>query len=138
MTYESAGPADKLDIDAARRRLLEAETEYQRARQDDYVARLIRDAAIVEAHRAGMSSRDISLAVGDIGQPNVVRARRRAITRRDVIPAGLLDPADALRLSGLPVSKFIAAVREGEIVPVDLPGGVRAFRPEDVSGLRVS
>ncbi len=52
-----------------------AEAEYQRARVDDDVTRFIRDSAIVEAHRAGMSSRMISELVGDIGQPNVVRAR---------------------------------------------------------------
>src|SRR5207244_1007975 len=39
-----------------RQRLVEAEAEYRRARSEDYVARVIRDAAIVDAHRAGMSS----------------------------------------------------------------------------------
>ena len=68
-----------------RQRLIEAEEEYQRARTDDYVTRLVRDSAIVDAHRAGLSSREISTLVGDIGQPNVVRARRRAVTRREVV-----------------------------------------------------
>jgi hypothetical protein len=70
------------ELETARRHLIEAEEEYQRARVDDYVTRLIRDSAIVEAHRLGMSSSEISSFVGDIGQPNVVRARRRATTRR--------------------------------------------------------
>jgi hypothetical protein len=120
----------------ARQRLVEAEAEYQRARTDDYVARLIRDAAIVEAHREGLSSREISELIGDIGQPNVVRARRRAIARREVVPEGLLSPVDALRESGLRVHDFIAAVRSGRVVPVNLSDGVRAFREEDVRCLR--
>jgi hypothetical protein len=124
------------DRDETRRRLLEAEAEYQRARTADYVARLIRDSAIVDAHRAGLSSREISELVGDIGQPNVVRARRRAVTRPEVVPQGLLSPVDALRASGLGPRDFITAVRSGGIAPVDLPGGVRAFRPEDVKRLR--
>ena len=88
------------EVDNVRQRLIEAEEEYQRARTDDYVTRLLRDSAIVDAHRAGLSSREISTLVGDIGQPNVVRARRRAVTRREVVPAGLLSPADAVRESG--------------------------------------
>src|ERR1035438_5789690 len=89
------------EVDNVRQRLIEAEEEYQRARTDDYVTRLVRDSAIVDAHRAGLSSREISTLVGDIGQPNVVRARRRTVTRREVFPAGLLSPADAVRESGL-------------------------------------
>lgn len=117
---------------------MEAEAEYQRSRSEDYVTRLIRDAAIVDAHRAGLSSREISELVGDIGQPNVVRARRRAITRREVVPDGLLSPADALRLSGMTPTEFIAQVRSDRLRPVDLPGGVRAFRSEDVEALRAT
>ncbi len=108
--------------------MVEAETEYQRARTDDDVSRLIRDAAIVDAHRAGLSSRQISEVVGDIGQPNVVRARRRAVTRREAVLDGLLSPADALRISGLSPKEFITLVRSGRLEPSDLPGGVRAFR----------
>jgi hypothetical protein len=120
----------------SRRCLLEAEAEYQRARANEYIARLIRDSAIVDAHRAGLSSREISEMIGDIGQPNVVRARRRAVARREIVPEGLLSPVDALRASGLGPHDFITAVRSGRIAPVDLPGGVRAFRPEDVKRLR--
>lgn len=124
--------------DGARVRLVEAEAEYQRARADDYITRLIRDSAIVEAHRAGLSSREISDLVGDIGQPNVVRVRRRAVTRREVVPEGLLSPVDAVRASGLGPRDFISAVREGRVRPVDLPGGARAFRTQDIESLRVT
>ena len=123
------------DLESARRHLIEAEEEYQRARVEDYVTRLIRDSAIVEAHRLGMSSSDISSLVGDIGQPNVVRARRRAMTRREVVPGGMLGPGDAVRESGLSPGEFIAAVRAGHITPVDAAPGVRAFRVEDVKRL---
>jgi hypothetical protein len=124
------------EVDAARHNLIEAEQEYQRARVDDYVARVIRDAAIVEAHRLGMSSSEISTLVGDIGQPNVVRARRRAIARREVVPGGMLGPGDAVRESGLSPGEFIAAVRAGRIAPVEVMPGVRAFRVEDVKYLK--
>lgn len=123
-------------LEETRRRLVEAEAEYQRARSEDYVTRLIRDSAIVEAHRAGMSSSEISELVGDIGQPNVVRARRRAIARREVVPDGLVSPADALRLSGMEPREFITAVRSGRLRPKDLPGGVRAFQTKDIDSLR--
>lgn len=126
------------DIDSTRARLADAEAEYRRALTEDYIIRLIRDDTIVEAHRAGMSSREISEIVGDIGQPNVVRARRRAATRREVIPGGLLSPADSVRESGLSPSDFVSAVRQGRIVPVELEGGVRAFRPEDVRQIAAS
>lgn len=126
------------DLETARARLVEAEAEYQRARTDDYVARLVRDASIVDAHRAGLSSGEISKLVGDIGQPNVVRARRRAVTRREVVPDGLLSPADALRQSGLSPREFITAVRSGNLPAVELPAGVRVFRVEDVHRLRVA
>lgn len=111
---------------------------YSRARSEDYVARQIRDSQIVEAHRAGLSSREISELVGDIGQPNVVRARRRATTRREVVPEGLLSPVDALRRSEMTPKEFIAEVRSGRLRPVDLPGGVRAFREEDIEHLRAT
>ena len=124
------------EVDNVRQRLIEAEEEYQRARTDDYVTRLVRDSAIVDAHRAGLSSREISTLVGDIGQPNVVRARRRAVTRRELVPAGLLSPVDAVRESGLGPREFIHAVREGRLIAVELPGGVRAFRVEDVRRTR--
>ncbi|HEY1653292.1 MAG TPA: hypothetical protein VGG09_15510 [Acidimicrobiales bacterium] len=126
----------QVPAEEARRRLIEAEIEYQNARAGDYVALRIRDAAMVEAHRAGLSSREISELVGDIGQPNVVRARRRAFTRSEVIPDGLLSPVDALRDSGMTARDFITAVRTGEIETVDLPGGVRAFRVEDIKRKR--
>jgi hypothetical protein len=129
------------DLDTARelvrRRLEEAEAEYQRARSEDYVTRLVRESAIVEAHRAGLSSREISDLVGDIGQANVVRTRRRAANRPD-IPDGLLSPVDALRLSGMTPSDFITWVRNGRLHPVELPGGVRAFRTEEIEHLQAS
>jgi len=118
-----------------RQRLVEAEAEYRRVRSEDYVARVIRDAAIVDAHRAGLSSREISALIGDIGQPNVVRARRRAMTRL-ATPGELLSPADAVRASGLTSAEFITAVRDGRLHPVDIGGGASAFRPEDVYALR--
>ncbi|MGO9873129.1 MAG: hypothetical protein ACLPVY_04950 [Acidimicrobiia bacterium] len=124
-------------VNEARQTLIDAETEYRRALTEDYITRLIRDDAIVEAHRTGLSSREISEIVGDMGQPNVVRARRRAATRREVIPGGLLSPADAVRSSGLPLREFVAAVREGRITPVPLGGGVRAFKPEDAAALGI-
>lgn len=122
----------EISVEDARQHLVEAEAEYQNARAGDYIARLIRDSAMVDAHRAGLSSREISELVGDIGQPNVVRARKRAFTRREVVPNGLLSPSDALRESGMTARDFITAVREGQLKTVDLPGGVRAFRAEDV------
>lgn len=124
------------DIAEARRRLVEAEATHQRARSEVDISRDIRDSAMVAAHRAGISSSEISQLVGDMGQPNVVRARRRAVTRRDVIPDGLLSPAEALRLSNLAAAEFIERVRDRRLRPVDLPGGVRAFRAEDIERLR--
>ena len=137
LTYMSDAASDQVGGDLAmlRQRLVEAEEEYRRTRAEDYVVRLVRDATIVDAHRGGMSSREISALVGDIGQPNVVRTRRRAITRRDVVPHGLLDPADAVRASGMGPAAFISAVREGRIKPVELADGVKAFRTEDVEAL---
>ncbi len=124
--------------EVARQRLEEAEAEYKRARSEDYITRQVRDSVIVEAHRAGLSSREISELVGDIGQPNVVRARRRAISRRNVVPDGLLSPADALRLSGMTPKEFITEVRSRRVHPVELGGGVRAFREEDIEHLRAN
>lgn len=56
------------DVGDARRRLFESKPSTKRARSGDYVNRLIRDSAIVDAHRAGLSSREISQLVGDKGQ----------------------------------------------------------------------
>lgn len=134
--HTDIGMGEQTDMEAARTRLIEAEQEYQRARVDDYVARLVRDSAMVDAHRAGLSSNEISRLLGDMGQPNVVRARRRAMTRREVVPGGLISPADAVRESGLGPREFIEAVRSGRLASVELPGGVRAFRIEDVRRLR--
>ncbi len=119
-------------VETARQHLIEAETEYRRARTDDYVTRLIRDSAMVEAHRAGMSSREIGELLGGIEQPNVVRARRRSIARREAVPEGYLSPVDALRESGLTPQDFIAAVRNGRLGTVEVYPGVHAFRPEEV------
>jgi hypothetical protein len=122
-------------LHAVRQKLVEAEAEYRRARTDAYVTRQIRDSAMVEAHRAGMSSREIGELLGGIDQPNVVRARRRATTRRELIPDGYLSPVDALRTSKLGPRAFIEAVREGRIRTVEIYPGVHAFRPEDIRGL---
>lgn len=124
------------ELEGARRHLVEAEQAYQRARVDDYVTRSVRDSVIVEAHRLGLSSREISALVGDIGQPNVVRARRRAMTRREVVPTGMLGPGDAVRESGLSPAEFIAAVRAERITPVEFVPGARAFRVEDIEQLK--
>jgi hypothetical protein len=124
------------ELEVARRNLVQAEQEYQRARVDDYVTRLVRDSAIVEAHRLGMSSREISSLIGDIGQPNVVRARRRALARREFVPGGMLAPGDAVRESGLGPRAFIRAVRAGRVTPVEVTPGVRAFRVEDIEQLK--
>lgn len=122
-------------VEDARAKLLEAERAYQRARAEDYVTRLIRDAAMVEAHRAGMSSREISDLLGGIGQPNVVRARRRAVARGQTLPKGLLSPVEAVRESGLTLKEFVLAVRDGRVNLVEPVAGIRAFRSEDVRRL---
>ena len=134
----SSAPDPQGNLALLRQQLIEAEEEYRRSRTEDYVVRLIRDSAIVEAHRGGMSSSEISLLIGDIGQPNVVRARRRAVTRREVMPAGMLSPADALRASGLSPKDFITAVRQGRVHPVDVGPGISAFRPEDINHLKLT
>lgn len=133
MTYVTK--YDEAAREAAKTKLLEAEQEYQRARTDDYLTRLVRDSAMVEAHRAGLSSREISELLGGIGQPNVVRARRRAAAQGGGLPKGLLSPTEAVRASGLGVKEFVTAVREGLIATVEPAPGVRAFRSEDVKGL---
>ena len=79
----------------------------------------------------------------EFGIAALVRGRelghgRRAVTRREVVPDGLLSPADALRASGLAPKEFITSVRTGRVRPIDLPGGVRAFRKEDVERLRTT
>jgi hypothetical protein len=134
MTYTTR-PSDTKTREQATKALLEAEAEYQRAREDDYVTRLIRDAAMVEAHRAGLSSREISDLLGGIGQPNVVRARRRAGDNPAELSKGLLSPAEAVRASGLGPREFVAAVRQGRIRSVEPRPGVRAFRSEEVRRL---
>ena len=122
-------------LEDAKLKLLEADQEYQRARADDYVTRVIRDAAMVEAHRAGLSSRQISDLLGGIGQPNVVRARRRAASRAQTVPEGLLSPAEAVRASGLSPKEFVMAVHAGRISPIEPSAGVLAFRSQDVRDL---
>jgi hypothetical protein len=72
-----------------------------------------------------------------MGQPNVAQVQRReqqrAITRRDVVPGGMLAPDDALERSGLGPAAFMRAVREGRIQPKPTGYvGVWAFLPEDV------
>jgi hypothetical protein len=90
---------------------------------------------MVEAHPAGMSSHEISDLLGGIGQPNVVRARRRAVARGKALPKGLLSPVEAVRESRLSSKEFVLAVRDGRINLVEPVAGVRAFRSEDVRRL---
>lgn len=125
-------------IEEAKERLLAAERAYQAARADEELARLVRDEAIVEAHRSGLSSRAIGELIGGMDQANVVRARRRATARREEVPRQLLSPVDAVRRSGLSPAEFVAAVRQGRIEPVETGGDTRAFRPEDVEALQRS
>jgi hypothetical protein len=137
--YMHAANQSQADQDALRAALIEAEYEYQDTRTYDYIARVIRDGLIVNAHRGGISQKEISALVGDIGQPNVARAQRRAITRRDVVPGGMLAADDAQERSGLSPAAFMSAVRAGRIQP-RLTGspGVWAFNPEDVDPSRFS
>lgn len=134
LTYVKPRDADA--VDAARKRLIDAQRAYESARIGEYTARLVRDDAMVEVHRAGLSSRAIGEILGGMDQANVVRARRRAVTRREAVPEGLLSPADALRRSGLSPSALVNAVRRGQINLVAVEGEVRAFRPEDVDALQ--
>ena len=59
----------------------------------------------------------------------------RMLTRREVVPGGMLGPGDAVRESGLTPGEFIAAVRAGRITPIEVAPGVRAFRVDDVKRL---
>ncbi|WP_137145093.1 hypothetical protein [Mycolicibacterium sp. CR10] len=119
--------------DALRADLAEAECEYQNDRTYDYIARVIRDGLIVRAHRGGLHQREISAIIGDIGQPNVARAQKRAITRRGVVPDGMVAADDAQERSGLGPAAFMAAVRAGRVVPRSTGSpGVWAFNAEDV------
>lgn len=136
LTYMSR--RDSGAVEEAKNRLVEAERAYQSARTSEHVARGVRDDAIVEAHRLGLSSRAIGELIGGMDQANVVRARRRATSRQEVVPGGLLSPADAVRRSGLTPEAFVTAVRQGRIEPVAVKGQVRAFRPEDVDQLQRS
>ena len=68
-----------------------------------------------------------------MGQPNVARAKSRAVTRRDLVSGGMLAADDAQERSGLGPAAFMAAVRAGHIVPRQAGSpGVWAFNPEDV------
>jgi len=69
------------------------------------------------------------------GRDCVPGVHRRVASRTQVLPGGLLSPADAVRASGLRPKEFVAAVRDGRINPVEPLAGVRAFRPEDVRRL---
>jgi hypothetical protein len=129
----STDPGAQAEQDALRTHLAEAEREYQNDRTHDYIARVIRDGLIVRAHRGGIHQREISTIVSNIGQPNVARAKTRAVTRRDVVPGGMIAADDAQERSGLGPAAFMAAVRAGQIVPrpTSIPG-VWAFNAEDV------
>lgn len=122
---------DQPALEEARQKLIEAEDEYRRS-PADYVAMIIRDSAVVEAHRRGMSTDEIRELVPDLGD------RRRAVTRREAVPGGFLSPAEAVSVSGLGPRAFVAAVRDGRIQPVEVSPGILAFRPEDIDDLRAT
>lgn len=137
LTYMSTNIDAQARQDALRADLEEAEREYQNARALDYIARVIRDGLIVRAHRGGIHQREISAIVSNIGQPNVARAQKRAITRRDVVPGGMVAADDAQEQSGLGPAAFMDAVRAGQIVPRPTGSpGVWAFNPEDLQPSR--
>jgi hypothetical protein len=118
-----------MDVDQALAELRQAQEALELARRAEYTALRVRDEAMVAAHRAGASSSVIGEITG-MNQPNVARGRRRAATRREVIPTGLLGPSEALRASGLPVKEFVRLVESGELPSVEVYPGVHAFRPE--------
>src|SRR5688500_1676273 len=103
-----------MTVEQALADLQEAQAALDDARRAEYTALRVRDEAMVAAHRAGASSREIGEVTG-MNQPNVARGRRRAVTRREVIPSGLLGPTEALRASGLGVRDFVAKVESGEL-----------------------
>ena len=133
MTYLSEVPV-KI---ALRNALVEAEIEYRNTKEQDYIARVIRDALIVKAHRGGIHQRVISELVGNIGQPNVARTKA-GFARRDVVPNGFLAPDDALEMAGVGPSAFMQAVREERLSPVKIGSGVLAFTPEQITAFRDS
>jgi hypothetical protein len=101
--------------------------------------RVIRDGLIARAHRGGIHQREISALVSDMGQPNVARAQKRAVTRRDAVPGGMLAADDAQEQSGLRPAAFLEAVRTGRIEPKPTgTTGVWAFLPEDVNRLAIA
>lgn len=122
-----------MDAEAALAHLREAQQALENSRRAEYTALLVRDEAMVAAHRAGTNSSLIGEITG-MNQPNVVRGRRRAVTRREVLPDGLLGPAEALRRSGLSVQEFVRLVESGELSAVEVHPGVHAFRPEVIAG----
>jgi hypothetical protein len=133
LTYMDATLDAQARRDALRADLAEAEREYQTTRTYDYIALVIRDGLIVRAHRGGIHQREISALVSGMGQPNVARAKTRAVTRRDVVPGSMVAADDAQEQSGLGPAAFMAAVRAGQIVPRPTGSpGVWAFNPEDV------
>lgn len=121
-----------MDVDQSLRELREAQEALDFARRAEYAALRVRDEAMVAAHRAGANSSVIGEITG-MNQPNVARGRRRAVTRREVIPDGLLGPSEAMRASGLGVKEFVRRVESGELPSVEIYPGVHAFRPEVVS-----
>lgn len=133
-----ANQKTQAEQDAIRADLAEAQREYQSSRTYEYIALVIRDGLIVRAHRGGIHQRDISALVSDMGQPNVARAKTRAVARRDVVPGGMIAADDAQEQSGLGPAAFMAAVRAGQIVPRPTGSpGVWAFNPEDLRTSRV-
>jgi hypothetical protein len=122
-----------MEVEDALAHLRDAQQALEKARRAEYTALLVRDEAMVAAHRAGASSSVIGEITG-MNQPNVVRGRRRAVTRREVLPDGLLGPAEARRRSGLSVQEFVRLVESGELPAVEIYPGVHAFRPEVIAG----
>jgi hypothetical protein len=118
----------------ALRALQEAHETLRAARRAADAALDVRDAAMVEAHRAGASSREIGEVVG-MNQPNVVRSRKRA-TGRPSLDAELLTPAEALRAAKLTVREFVRAVERGQLRSIEVSPGVHGFRRRDLQRLR--
>lgn len=76
-------------------------------------------------------------------QPAGVEARRlaaqeRALAHARSIPEGHLGGSDAVRLSGLGGSRFIAAVMAGRVRKIRFGDDYIAFLREDVEALRTA
>jgi hypothetical protein len=125
----------KPQLEALREKLEAAQMVYEDSKTDQHVARMIRDGALIAAHRAGVAPEEIAEAIGEDDVTDVVRIRRRAMSHREVLPVDLLSPSQALRLSTLNPSQFIDAVRDGKIEKVLLEKGAVGFKRSEVEAL---